>query len=199
MNKAHTATANRIARRYGLSVNKQPAEQVGHRDAVDLQGHDERGELAIEVETSATLAEGVARLRNRTGRVYIAVTNKEALIEAVRLTKDTPIGVMDPQGDIVTECAALSFAPCITPPTSREATAREAVAAPVGAPVAIPGGLARGYTEAVPPHAPARKSSEPSHAVPEAKPRAFAIPDAPALSESLPVGFGSDGAGLAAR
>ena len=57
--------------------------------------------MVVEVETSATLAEGVARLRIGKGRRFVAVTNREALREALQLVEGTGIGVMDPQGDIV--------------------------------------------------------------------------------------------------
>lgn len=92
-NKAHTATANRIARRYGgewTEANSPDIQAAG---------------LTIEVETSATIAAAVARLELLAGRVYVAVTNKEAVAEALRLTRGTRIGVMDPRGDILKESA----------------------------------------------------------------------------------------------
>lgn len=61
--------------------------------------------MTIEVETSATLAEGIERLKSATGNRYIAVTNREALVDAVRLTAGTGIGVMDPSGDIMKEAS----------------------------------------------------------------------------------------------
>ena len=90
-NKAHTAAANRIARRYGVSYNQE--------EGPDIQC----GDFTVEVETTATLAAGVARLKGVEGRVYVAVTNKEAIDEALKLTTGTHIGVMDPQGTIVRE------------------------------------------------------------------------------------------------
>jgi hypothetical protein len=59
--------------------------------------------MVVEVETSATLATGVARLRSGTGRRFVAVTNRESLREALQLVDGTEIGVMDPQGEIVRE------------------------------------------------------------------------------------------------
>ena len=88
-NKAHTATANRIARRYNTAYNQN--------DGPDIECED----FTIEVETTATLDAAIRRLKKSDSVVYIAVTNKEALQEALHLTKDLAIGVMDPQGDIV--------------------------------------------------------------------------------------------------
>lgn len=90
-NKAHTATANRIAKRYNAAYNDG--------DGIDIACD----HLLIEVETTATIAEGVERLKGRSGRVFIAVTNKEGVSEALRLTSGTIVGVMDPRGNIVRE------------------------------------------------------------------------------------------------
>jgi predicted SpoU family rRNA methylase len=88
-NKAHTATIRRICERYGgVAANGEGPDIVA-------------GDLIIEVETSATLVEGVERLLTRTGNRYIAVTNKEAVADANRLTAGTGIGVMDPHGNII--------------------------------------------------------------------------------------------------
>jgi hypothetical protein len=59
----------------------------------------------IAVETSATLAAGVERLQRIAGRRFIAVTNKETLLDAKRLVAGTGIGVMDSRGEIVVEPA----------------------------------------------------------------------------------------------
>ncbi len=69
-NKAHTATVNRIIRRYGGTV--------GTGVNVDIQSP----EGLIEVETEATLGRGVRRLKKCDGTTYVAVTNKEAIPEA---------------------------------------------------------------------------------------------------------------------
>lgn len=223
MNKAHTATAKRIAKRYGLVFSGAHDPARVDQTEPDLNGVDREGlPLAIDIETSATLSEAVRRLSHRPGRVYIAVTNKEALIDAVRLTKDTPIGVMDPRGDVVKECAELSF-PAHTRATVQ--TADRAQGADGGAnqngsngerksdaPRVVPRPEARGYTKE-PASPPAYDSFEPIYVAPSAGSasgpaaspaagaaarRSFAIPDAAAFSQSLPVGFGSDGARLAA-
>lgn len=91
VNKAHTATLRRLAKRYGGTI--------GTDDRADIVA----GDLLIEVETAATLASGIARLMSQSCRRYVAVTNRESLAEALRMTAGTGIGVMNPQGDIVRE------------------------------------------------------------------------------------------------
>ena len=90
-NKAHATTANRIAGRYGVEVNAN--------DGVDLRVED----MLIEVETTATLPDAVSRLAGVPGRVFVAVTNKDGIRDALRLTAGTHIGVMDPYGEIIQE------------------------------------------------------------------------------------------------
>ena len=88
-NKAHTAVLRRISERYG-GVS-------GHADGVDIV----TDEMRIEVETSATLADGFARLAALSGTRYVAVTNKEAISDALRLAAGTGIGVMDAHGNVL--------------------------------------------------------------------------------------------------
>ena len=90
VNKAHTATLRRIANRYSGIIGT---------DSADIAA----GDMLIEVETAATLREGIARLMTQSCRRYVAVTNRESLAEALRQTEGMGIGVMDPQGDIVRE------------------------------------------------------------------------------------------------
>jgi hypothetical protein len=87
--KAHTAVANRIANRYNTQWRREE-----HPDILTA-------EFAVEVETTATLAEGLERLSQLEGPTYVAVTNQEALRDAMRLTQGTPVGVMDPKGNIL--------------------------------------------------------------------------------------------------
>ena len=90
-NKAHSAVVRRLNERYG-------------NGAVNSNGFDVHiGDLIIEVETSATIREAIEKLRRAAGRFYIAVTNREAIEDAVALTAPTDIGVMDPWGEIVRE------------------------------------------------------------------------------------------------
>jgi hypothetical protein len=51
--------------------------------------------------TTATLSENLPELLALDGPVYIAVTNQESLAEALRLTADTKLGVMNSRGDII--------------------------------------------------------------------------------------------------
>lgn len=95
-NKSHTATANRVARRYGADYQ-----------SADGQFDICIGDLTIEIETTATILDGIDRLRGKSGRVYVALTNKEGVEEAVKLATGTRVGVMDPQGEIVKESEAL--------------------------------------------------------------------------------------------
>ena len=88
-NKAHTATTNRIAKRYGAMVNPD-----GNPD-IQSQG------LTVEVETTASVAAGIRRLQNFEGPVFVAVTNREALEDALHRASRTRVGVMDPQGEII--------------------------------------------------------------------------------------------------
>jgi hypothetical protein len=90
-NKAHTATLRRIAKRYGGMIG------------TDGQADITAGEMVIEVETAATLAAGINKLKSHACKRYVAVTNQEAIVEALRMTAGTDIGVMNPQGDIVRE------------------------------------------------------------------------------------------------
>lgn len=95
--KSHTTTINRIARRYSGRIN--PIE------GPDIRTHD----MIIEVETQATLHHGVRSLKAFEGPVYLAVTNMEALPDALRVTHGTPIGVMDPKGDILKVSSATNL------------------------------------------------------------------------------------------
>jgi len=90
-NKAHAAVVRRISTRYG-AFDEEPTE-------VDVRA----GDLFVEVETTATMRDGIERLRRLGGRRFIAVTNREALSDAVEMTGATGIGVMDPWGDVIRE------------------------------------------------------------------------------------------------
>lgn len=90
-NKAHAAVLRRLCERYGAGRYRPRGE------GFDVQIDD----LIIEVETTATLDRAVQRLRHAQGRRFIAVTNREAIPDAVAMTRGTEIGVMDPWGEIV--------------------------------------------------------------------------------------------------
>jgi hypothetical protein len=87
-NKAHKAVTRRIAARYGGTVG-------------DHNHHVVLPDGLVQVETSATLAAGIDRLKLASGRRFIAVTNKETLADALALVEGTGIGVMDAYGQIV--------------------------------------------------------------------------------------------------
>jgi len=91
-NKAHAAVVRRLIERYGI----QGAENANGFDV-------HVGDLIIEVETTATLQEAVIKLKGASGRRFVAMTNREALEDAVALTNATDIGVMDPWGDVIRE------------------------------------------------------------------------------------------------
>jgi hypothetical protein len=85
-NKAFTATINRLVERYKATE------------------HD--GELmadigTIRVTTSADVAEAVAEFATRPGPVFVAMTNREAVREALRAADGTHVGVMQPDGTIL--------------------------------------------------------------------------------------------------
>lgn len=94
-NKAHAAVVRRLNERYGNGSDNSNGFDV------------HIGDLIIEVETSATLRDGFSKLQSSNGRRYIAVTNQEAIDDAVSLVKESEIGVMNPWGDIIRDAAPL--------------------------------------------------------------------------------------------
>ncbi len=91
-NKAQRATSNRILKRYGGTVYES-------ENVLQIRS-DER---LIDIATTASLGEALQRLRFSKQRAYVAITNLEALAAALRITRSTKVGVMDPQGNIVRE------------------------------------------------------------------------------------------------
>jgi hypothetical protein len=57
--------------------------------------------MLVAVETSATLASGIEHLKMLPGRRFVAVTNREAIDDALRLVDGTGIGVLNPRGEII--------------------------------------------------------------------------------------------------
>jgi hypothetical protein len=88
-NKAHAATMRRLSERYDVALGR----------AFDLMGKD----LIIEVETAATVADGIRKLLQAGGRRFVAMTNQESVDDALLIARSTEIGVMSPRGDIVKE------------------------------------------------------------------------------------------------
>jgi hypothetical protein len=60
--------------------------------------------LIIEVETAATVADGIRKLLSAGGRRFVAMTNQESVEDALVVARTTDIGVMSPRGDIVKDC-----------------------------------------------------------------------------------------------
>ena len=89
MSTPHDRTANRIAARNNTQHNQ------GQGPDVNTPGR------AIEVETAKTAQDGLRQLQGFTKPVYIAGANMEATEAALKATKGTTVGVMDPQGRIV--------------------------------------------------------------------------------------------------
>ncbi|MDP8226154.1 MAG: hypothetical protein P9L89_00725 [Candidatus Celaenobacter polaris] len=87
--RSHKITANRIAKKFNTTYNDQ--------EGVDINTL----QLAVEVETPETVKDGLRQLQGFRKPVYIAGTNKEAVQKALEFTKNTTVGVMDPQGKII--------------------------------------------------------------------------------------------------
>ncbi|MBC8527410.1 MAG: hypothetical protein H8D22_11270 [Candidatus Cloacimonetes bacterium] len=87
--RSHKITANRIAKKFNTVYNNQ--------EGVDINPP----QLAIEVETPKTIKDGLRQLKGFRKPVYIAGTNEEAVKKALEVTKNTTVGVMDSQGNII--------------------------------------------------------------------------------------------------
>ena len=87
--KSHKTTANRVAKKYKTDYN--------NGKGVDIKSP----RATIEVETPDTVKDAPGQLRGHKGPAYIAGTNAEAVQKAIEVTKNTTIGVMDNQGNIV--------------------------------------------------------------------------------------------------
>lgn len=101
--KAHTATVNRIMLRY----EGRPDPTGKHDILTDA--------MTIDVETSATIEAGLARLSKLTTPAYVALTNREGYREALRLAESTSVGVMNPAGEILKEATPPKKKPRRTP------------------------------------------------------------------------------------
>jgi len=93
-NKAHAAVVRRLIERYGVGIENSNGFDV------------HIGDLIIEVETTATLLDAVEKLRRTSGRRFIAVTNREAISDALAVTGKTGIGVMDPWGEVLRDASS---------------------------------------------------------------------------------------------
>jgi hypothetical protein len=87
--RSHKTTANRIAKKLNAEYNEKKGVDVKSKRAT------------VEVEPPETVPEALRQLRGSRGPVYIAGTNKEAVDKALEITKNTTVGVMDNQGNIL--------------------------------------------------------------------------------------------------
>ena len=87
--RSHKVTANRIAAKFNTEYN-------------DGQGADVKSDQGtVEVETPETVADAGRQLQGHHGPVFVAGTNKEATEAALERYRDSTIGVMDSQGNIL--------------------------------------------------------------------------------------------------
>jgi len=89
MPSKHDKTAARLASKNRVDYNRGQGPDVN------------TPRRAIEVETADTARDGLRQLRGFKKPVYIAGADSEATKAALDATKDTTVGVMDPQGNIL--------------------------------------------------------------------------------------------------
>ena len=87
--KSHKVTSNRIAKKYNTDYNSGKGVDIKAKRAT------------VEVETQNSVKDAPGQLRGHKGPAYIAGTNAEAVKKAIEVTKNTTIGVMDNQGNVV--------------------------------------------------------------------------------------------------
>jgi hypothetical protein len=87
--RSHDNAAKRIAKKLRSEYNSGKG--------VDINAP----QMAVEVETPETVKDGIRQLQGFRKPVYIAGSNKKATEKALEITKETTIGVMDSQGNIM--------------------------------------------------------------------------------------------------
>ena len=87
--KSHKTTSNRLAKKFKTKYNSGQGPDIQTNNKV------------IEVETLGTVKDGLRQLQGFKKKVYIAGVNKETVNKAIELTKNTTIGVMDKDGNII--------------------------------------------------------------------------------------------------
>ena len=85
----HDRTAERLAAKERTEYNRG--------QGADVQGR----RRAIEVETAATVRDGLRQLRGYRKPVYIAGSDAAATKAALEVTRGTTVGVMNDQGKVV--------------------------------------------------------------------------------------------------
>lgn len=93
-NKAHTATANRVARRYGGEIQNGDGPHV----VTD--------EMDVYIVTTATMRPILRELTPDARPAYFAVTNQEAVVDVLKVVQGTHVGVLSPKGDILLHAGA---------------------------------------------------------------------------------------------
>lgn len=89
MSKSHDTAARRIAKKYNGEYNKGKGADI------------KLPNITIEVETEDTINDAPRQLQGHQGPVYIAGTTQKDVKKALERVKDTTIGVMDKDGNIV--------------------------------------------------------------------------------------------------
>ena len=85
----HDETAKRIARKKDTPYNRGQGPDV------------QTSRQIIEVETAATVSDGMRQLQGFRKPVYIAGSDAQATKKALERTKGTTVGVMDETGQII--------------------------------------------------------------------------------------------------
>ena len=88
--RSHKAVVNRLHRLYGGTVSSGKGADI-QDSAIGT----------IEVESGETIGEGVRQLQGYRGPVYVAVTTKGAIPRALTSLKNTTVGLLDPEGNII--------------------------------------------------------------------------------------------------
>jgi len=89
MPSSHDKVAMRLARKNRVGYNRGQGPDVKAKHRV------------IEIETANTIRDGFRQLQGYKKPVYIAGADDRATREALRITRNTTIGVMDPYGNIL--------------------------------------------------------------------------------------------------
>ena len=89
MTSKHDTTAERLARKEGVEYNRGQGPDVNS------------ARRAIEIETDATVKDGLRQLQGFSKPVYIAGADAAATKAALEAAAGTTVGVMNPQGQIV--------------------------------------------------------------------------------------------------
>ena len=87
--RSHKTTSNRLAKKFKTEYNKGQGPDVQTNDKV------------VEIETLGTVKDGLRQLQGFSKKVYIAGVNKKTVTKAIELTKNTTVGVMDKDGNII--------------------------------------------------------------------------------------------------